>query len=999
MKNFITKTQDVNFKLEKFDDSILLDSINRLVYGTKAEKLFKQGQKKHNRIFFLLDDDYRFLQWISPQKNYTKSRIYLNDIKDISREIHFKIKNKNYQHFLRIQTHNYELVIQFFNEQERDQFQCGLQHFLIKAQHHQFLEKRQDQVKHLANILFISADKDGNKQLDIEEVKKLLQELHVSVNKKYLKQLFQTYDYDKNNQIDQGEFINIIRDISKKDELLAIFKQYCQSYNQQLSLDQEGLMTIEEYQLFLKEQQKQIVPTHELLELFTNINNVQINIMESAKMPKDLKISFYQFSNLIFNQENNVLDIKHQEVHQNMNLPLSDYFINSSHNTYLMANQLTGDSSCQAYINAFLRGCRCVELDCWDGENNEPLVYHGHTLTSRILFKDVLQTIDQYAFMTSPFPVILSFENHCSVEQSKKIAYYLKTIFKDKLFIVPKDYEKNIYFKSPNELKGKIIVKSKGKVEQAVSKQEIPEFHSSESDEEEEEEEEGSSKTDIQIIDNQIIPDYSEIHQKTQKTQGKKVKIFMQKNKEEQTQILQEKMSRQGISPCQSREQSFIHNEHHKTNQNSHIRQPSNFQVLQEKQEKNDDYHNVHKEEESQSEVSDSILRASKEQFTQRPNLISKNNFQIQKTFGDTQSIGEIPANFELKGGESHAQLIHFSSREIIDQKDQNGQAHKQLNAEVAQQPQKEILNTNPDQIFDTNIKQQPEKKNTKSKKEKSSKVCKELLEITSMFGCKMDLKDTNRSCWYISSISEVKYLKLIKKCPGVLISMLKKSFIRLYPGGMRVNSSNYDPIKGFLSGAQIVALNFQTPDLPMVFNLSKFQENGGIHSGYVLKPSYMLHHSKKDYIPTQMTKTVKIVRIQIISGQQLRPEDYEQDTFDVVDPYVQVFVKGTDFDENNNKPCVTDVVYDNGFHPVWNSNIFEFKFACPELAMIVFRIMDSDVGIDTQLGIFAISVDCMRPGYRIIPLRSKSNLEFIEHSFILAKIEIEEIIQRYNIQ
>lgn len=52
----------------------------------------------------------------------------------------------------------------------------------------------------------------------------------------------------------------------------------------------------------------------------------------------------------MLSKENCVFNPDHARVYQDMKRSLVHYFISSSHNTYLTADQLTGDSSTEPYI-------------------------------------------------------------------------------------------------------------------------------------------------------------------------------------------------------------------------------------------------------------------------------------------------------------------------------------------------------------------------------------------------------------------------------------------------------------------------------------------------------------------------------------------------------------------------------------------------------------------------------------------------------------------------
>ncbi|CAL1589988.1 unnamed protein product [Knipowitschia caucasica] len=188
----------------------------------------------------------------------------------------------------------------------------------------------------------------------------------------------------------------------------------------------------------------------------------------SSQLERD-QISLQAFSRYLGGEENGAVPPERLDIIDDMNQPLSHYFINSSHNTYLTVGQLTGLSSVEMYRQVLLTGCRCVELDCWKGRppDEEPYITHGFTMTTEISFKEVIEAIAESAFKTSPYPLHLSFENHVdSAKQQAKMAEYCRTIFGDALLIEPLEKYPLVpgqVLPSPQELMGKILIKNKKK--------------------------------------------------------------------------------------------------------------------------------------------------------------------------------------------------------------------------------------------------------------------------------------------------------------------------------------------------------------------------------------------------------------------------------------------------------------------------------------------------------------------------------------------------------
>ncbi|XP_071000419.1 1-phosphatidylinositol 4,5-bisphosphate phosphodiesterase gamma-1-like, partial [Oncorhynchus clarkii lewisi] len=299
---------------------------------------------------------------------------------------------------------------------------------------------------------FYAVDRNREDKISCKDLKSMLCQVNYRVpNMKFLREKLPDSEL-RNGDVSFSQFSQLYRSLmfdAQKAMEIPFLQRFIERPEQKILL--------EDFKTFLLEAQKELWATDN--------NKVQEFMFGYLKDPlREVEQPFFhqdEFLTYLFSKENTVWDSALDQVcPEDMNNPLSHYWISSSHNTYLTGDQFSSESSLEAYARCLRMGCRCIELDCWDGPDGMPVIYHGHTLTTKIKFCDVLATIKEHAFVTSDYPIILSIEDHCSIVQQRNMATYFKKVFGEMLLTKAVDIAAD-GLPSPNQLKRKILIKHK----------------------------------------------------------------------------------------------------------------------------------------------------------------------------------------------------------------------------------------------------------------------------------------------------------------------------------------------------------------------------------------------------------------------------------------------------------------------------------------------------------------------------------------------------------
>ncbi|SCU81028.1 LADA_0B10814g1_1 [Lachancea dasiensis] len=316
-----------------------------------------------------------------------------------------------------------------------DDFECFYTGIvsIVKSRHNLIRSVSNPDDDMFANVHWratVSAEKqaDDIDVLSFQDVEDLCAKFNIFCSSGHLRKLFNIADTNRNGLLNYTEFQSFVQELKRRPEMVTIWSKISKGSDK---------LQFDDFVKFLEVEQGEPDAREKALAEYSRLadGNQVMNINAFQKYLTSqpyLKESVTDYS-----------------------LPINKYFISSSHNTYLQGKQLGEAPTVETYVHALQQGCRCIEIDIWDSEEG-PVVCHGK-LTSSLPLKNVIKVVRKYAFITSPFPLVLSLEVHCNLANQVLIETIIKKELGDKIYIEPQQGA----LPSPASLKHRFLIKVK----------------------------------------------------------------------------------------------------------------------------------------------------------------------------------------------------------------------------------------------------------------------------------------------------------------------------------------------------------------------------------------------------------------------------------------------------------------------------------------------------------------------------------------------------------